>query len=114
MRTAKGVHFKFNFKFQVTMTEKKNELAEKPEWGGWPGFRFSDELTELFNTVSKANALFIKLTETEYQRWGDYGEDPEHFCKGFSDAMEYNTKAIEALSDYAAELVKYEMYERFK
>ena len=96
------------------MTEKKNELAEKPEWGGWPGFRFSDELTELFNTVSKANALFIKLTETEYQRWGDYGEDPEHFCKGFSDAMEYNTKTIKALSDYAAELVKYEMYERFK
>ena len=88
--------------------------SEAEQWGGWPGFRFSDELTELFNTVSKANALFIKLTDAEFKRWGDYGEDPEHFWKGFTDAMEYNTKTIEALSDYAAELVKYEMYERFK
>lgn len=86
----------------------------KPEWDKWFGFRFSDELTELFNTAAKLNALFVKLVETEYERWSGYGEKPEHFIDGFNEAMEYNTKCIHHLSEYAKQLLEYEMFEKFK
>ena len=75
------------------MTEKKNELAEKPDWGGWADFQPKEKLLELYNTAAKLNALFVENTDTQQQFWGDVGEDPDHFGKAFGEAMEYCAKA---------------------
>lgn len=94
--------------------QEQEQQPTKDTWDRFYGFDFGYDMKELFNSVSKANALFVKLTESEYDRWKGYGELPDNFCKDFADAMEYNTKCIQSLSEYAAELVKYEMFEKFK
>jgi hypothetical protein len=93
---------------------KKEDVRGASASAEWTGFRFSDDLSELFNAVSKANALFVKLTDEEIERWKAIGESPDVFGKAFSDAMEHNTKCIQSLSEYAKQLVEVEMFEKFK
>ena len=94
--------------------QQQEQQPTTPTWDKYFGFRFSDDLTELFNSVSKANALLDKLMEQEYDRWKGYGESPENYCKDLSDATEYCMKMVHSLSEYAAQLVKFEMFEKFK
>lgn len=92
------------------MTENENQTA----WDKITGFQFPADLVELFNAASKLNALFVKQTDIEYERWRGYSEDPDLFCKGFAEAMEHSTKTVQELSEYAKQLVQIEMFEKYK
>ena len=94
--------------------QQQEQQPTTPTWDKFYGFDFGYDLKELFNSVSKANAILDKLMEQEYDRWKGYGESPDNYCKDFEDATEYCMKMVNSLSEYAAELVKYEMFEKFK
>lgn len=85
-----------------------------PIWDRYTGFKFPADLVELFNVASKLNALFIKQTPIEFDRWKSYGEDPDFFCKAFAEAMEHCTDVVQELSEYAKQLVQEEMFEKYK
>ena len=87
---------------------------DTPTWDRYTGFKFPADLVELFNVASKLNALFVRQTEKEFDRWKSYGEDPDFFCKAFAEAMEHCTKLVSELSDYARELVQIELFEKYK
>lgn len=94
--------------------QQQEQQPTTPTWDKFYGFDFGYDLKELFNSVSKANAILDKLMEQEYDRWKGYGELPENYIKDLSDATEYCSKMVHSLSEYAAQLVKYEMFEKFK
>ena len=96
------------------IAQQQEQQPTKNTWDKINGFDFGYDMKELFNSVSKANALLDKLMEQEYDRWKGYGELPENYCKDLSDATEYCAKMVHSLSEYAAELVRYEMFEKFK
>ena len=87
---------------------------DAPTWDRYTGFKFPADLVELFNVASKLNALFIRQTPVEFDRWKSYNEDPDSFCKAFAEAMEHCTKAVQELSEYAKALVMEEMFEKYK
>ena len=87
---------------------------DAPTWDKSTGFQFPADLVELFNAASRLNALFVRQTDIEYERWRGYCEDPDFFCRGFAEAMEHCTKAVQELSEYAKQLVQEEMFEKYK
>lgn len=98
------------------MKEKEIVKSQNEETalGKFTGFQFPDDLVELFNAASRLNALFVRQTDIEHERWRGYGEDPDFFCRGFAEAMEHCTKAVQELSEYAKQLVQEEMFEKYK
>ena len=78
------------------------------------GFQFPSGLVELFNAASRLNALFDRQSDVEYERWCEYGEDPDTFYTSFAEAREHCTKIVEELSQYAKALVMEEMFEKYK
>lgn len=87
---------------------------DAPTWDRYTGFKFPADLVELFNVASKLNALFIRQTPVEFDRWKGYGEDPDFFCKAFAEAMEHCSDVVQELSEYAKQLVQEEMFEKYK
>lgn len=92
------------------MTENENQTA----WDKSTGFQFPADLVELFNTASKLNALFVRQSDVEYDRWCGYGEDPDTFYTSFAEAREHCTKIVQGLSEYAKAMIMEEMFEKYK
>lgn len=93
---------------------EEDKVSNAATWDRYTGFKFPADLVELFNVASKLNALFIKQTPVEFDRWKGYGEDPDFFCKAFAEAMEHCTDVVQELSEYAKQLIQEEMFEKYK
>ena len=93
---------------------EEDKVSNAPTWDKFTGFKFPADLVELFNVASKLNALFIKQTPIEFDRWKGYGEDPDFFCKAFAEAMEHCSDVVQELSEYAKQLIQEEMFEKYK
>ena len=94
--------------------QQQEQQPTKNTWDKSTGFQFPADLVELFNAASRLNALFVRQTDIEYERWRGYCENPDFFCRGFAEAMEHCTKAVQELSEYAKQLVQEEMFEKYK
>ena len=99
---------------ELNVSEVELGDSQSSEWDREMGFEFPPDLIELFNTASRLNALFIRQTDIEFDRWRDYGESPDVFCKGFADAMDKCEKLISDLAEYAKALVTIELFEKYK